>query len=136
MTSSTETPTLSHFLPRHAWWLIYINRADHEAAKKSTKGSPADYYDNDKSPGYRAGIEAAFEVLFDNTPPLKTIDAKLYRSLHDLAISKLTDTDGELVEEWSTGDRQEVIVKGEKQAGSVRFPMAHPNGSRKIAADM
>jgi hypothetical protein len=137
VTSSTGAATLSHFLPREAWWLIFISRTDHAKALAHNTKNPADHYDNDKSPGYRAGIETAFEQLFENTGPLERIDSSFYRSLHDLAISMLTgDTDGELYEEWSTGDRDEGVSRGQKSAGSVRFPMAHPRGSRTIAADL
>ena len=135
-------PLVSTFtqVPERAWWLIYINPKDHaEALAKASAGAcptPADLYDCDESQGYRSGMEAAFRLLFQQTPPLVTIDSRFYRELHQVAIGALAgDNNHELVEEWSTGTPAELINRAGKSAGSVSFPMTQ-DGERAMAVDL
>ncbi|MEV5753697.1 lonely Cys domain-containing protein [Actinoallomurus sp. NPDC052308] len=66
-------------------WKYVIEARHHAAALAELPSDPGGYYDNDKSPGYRAAMLRTFNEVFDREDPLH-LDWNTYDHLHDQVV--------------------------------------------------
>ncbi|MGV9316080.1 hypothetical protein ACWDR0_28415 [Streptomyces sp. NPDC003691] len=81
------TPRLSEVLPRDDWWTLFFDPTDHETARTRHPDDPGSYYDNDESPGFREGMNNAYDAALEN--PDFVLDATSYEGLHAMAMTSL-----------------------------------------------
>ncbi|WP_437058750.1 hypothetical protein [Streptomyces sp. enrichment culture] len=78
---------LSDVLPESEWWKLFMDPNDHETAQKKHPDDPGSYYDNDQSPGFRAGMVNAYHKTLET--PESTLDSETYADLHATVTSNL-----------------------------------------------
>jgi hypothetical protein len=76
---------LSDVLPESEWWKLFMDPNDHATAQKKHPEDPGSYYDNDQSPGFRAGMVAAYQQILEK--PENTLDSETYSDLHTTVTS-------------------------------------------------
>lgn len=86
-TTADSRPRLSDVLPESEWWRLFLDPLDHGTAQAKHPEDPGSYYDNDQSPGFRAGMVAAYHALLDD--PEKSLDFESYSALHAMVVSSL-----------------------------------------------
>jgi prophage maintenance system killer protein len=118
---------LSDVLPESEWWKLFMDPNDHQNAQKKHPEDPGSYYDNDRSPGFRAGMVAAYHQTLEN--PENTLDSESYSDLHTTVTSNL----GKKPEKTGRGG-QPTIFPLRADAMSEDTNELHV-GDRKLLAD-
>ncbi|MDX5574144.1 hypothetical protein PV779_30845, partial [Streptomyces sp. ID01-9D] len=107
-----RTETLRDFLPENEWWTFYIDPKNHEAALAAFPDDPGSYYDHDRSPGFQAGMVAAYtRFLGDSGTVAAPMDSSAYLAMHGLATGHLGRTIG-----WSGGGATQFPLRGDALA--------------------
>ncbi|MFE7449028.1 hypothetical protein [Streptomyces griseus] len=121
--------TLRDFLPEDAWWRFYIDPKDHEAALAAFPDDPGSFYDHDRSPGFRAGMVAAYTRFLGDPDTVEApMDASAYRTMHALATGHLGRTIG-----WSGDGTTQFPLRGDALAPDVFDERV---GGRALVYDM
>ncbi|MEU3053734.1 hypothetical protein, partial [Streptomyces griseus] len=107
-----QPETLRDFLPENEWWRFYIDPKNHEAALAAFPDDPGSYYDHDRSPGFQAGMVAAYtQFLGDPGTVAAPMDSSAYLAMHGLATGHLGRTIG-----WSGGGATQFPLRGDALA--------------------
>ncbi|MFH8386881.1 hypothetical protein ACH4E7_39210 [Kitasatospora sp. NPDC018058] len=80
---------LSQLVDRRDWWVFFIDPVHHGTAYRKYPEDPGSYYDNDQSPGFRAGMLAAYDYILEH--PERALDSTTYLELHQMIASRLRD---------------------------------------------
>ncbi|WP_406178170.1 hypothetical protein [Streptomyces sp. NBC_00996] len=83
----TTGARLSDVLPEREWWRVFLDPADHANAQAVNPHDPGSYYDNQRSPGFRAGMVNAYRFALED--PHLVLNADTYSNLHRLITSHL-----------------------------------------------
>ncbi|WP_245170729.1 hypothetical protein [Streptomyces anulatus] len=128
-TGSGGPETLRDFLPEGEWWQYYIDPKDHEAALAAFPDDPGSYYDHDRSPGFQAGMVAAYtRFLADPGTVAAPMDSSAYQAMHGLATGHLGRTIG-----WSGNGPTQFPLRGDALAPDV---FDERIGGRALVYDM
>ncbi|MEV4879658.1 hypothetical protein AB0K72_26725 [Streptomyces cyaneofuscatus] len=110
-----QPETLRDFLPEDEWWTFYIDPKNHEAALAAFPDDPGSYYDHDRSPGFQAGMVAAYtQFLGDPGTVSAPMDSSAYLAMHGLATGHLGRTIG-----WSGGGATQFPLRGDALASDM-----------------
>ncbi|MFJ9311135.1 hypothetical protein [Streptomyces cyaneofuscatus] len=110
-----QPETLRDFLPESEWWTFYIDPKNHEAALAAFPDDPGSYYDHDRSPGFQAGMVAAYtQFLGDPGTVAAPMDSSAYLAMHGLATGHLGRTIG-----WSGGGATQFPLRGDALASDM-----------------
>ncbi|WP_438269173.1 scabin-related ADP-ribosyltransferase [Mycobacterium simiae] len=79
------------------WWRLYIDPQHHAAALR--RGDPGSFYDDDKSPGFQANMQRAFEMFLNDPEKLEQrVDWDEYSEMHWEATRGISGGDFEIAD--------------------------------------
>ncbi|MFL6124510.1 nucleotidyl transferase AbiEii/AbiGii toxin family protein, partial [Actinophytocola sp.] len=81
---------LADVLPRADWYRLYLNPKDIAAAERMYPDNPGSLYDNQRSPGFQAGMEGAYERFLNPADfTAQRLNSDLYRQMHEAVTAQL-----------------------------------------------